>query len=81
MTEDETWYSEEEGEDETALLPPYLREVDTSPAMPCGTLHYNRRSKVWVVRGTPEVTEMCKRLFPSSAGSKRGRRDSRPIAG
>ncbi len=72
MTEDEAWYSEEEGEDETALLPPYLREIEPSPAMPCGTLHYNRRSKVWVVQGTPEVTEMCKRLFPSTAGSRRG---------
>lgn len=53
-------------------LPLYLREVDTAPAHPCGTLSYNRRSRCWVVKGTPDVTEMCKRLFPGSAGARRG---------
>ena len=57
---------------EDALLPPYLREVDTNPPHPCGTLSYNRRSRCWVVKGEPDVTEMCKRLFPGSQGSKRG---------
>jgi len=55
-----------------ALLPPYLRDVDTSPAFPCGTLSYNKRSRCWVVKGEPDMTEMCKRLFPGSAGSRRG---------
>lgn len=72
MLEDNAWFSMEDEDDESALLPPYLRELDTSPAHPCGTLRYNKRSKVWVVQGTPDVTEMCKRLFPGSAGSKRG---------
>ena len=29
------------------------------------------RSKCWVVKGDPSVTEVCKRLFPGSAGSRR----------
>lgn len=66
------WMSPEEGDDEDALLPPYLRSVDTSPLHSCGTLHYNKRSRVWVVKGDPDVTEMCKRLFPSTIGSRRG---------
>ncbi len=57
---------------EDMLLPPYLREVETAPTHACGTLSYNRRSKCWVVKGEPDVTEMCKRLFPGSQGSKRG---------
>lgn len=70
-TADESAWLESQDEDEN-LLPPYLRQVDTSPARPCGTLHYNRRSRVWVVKGDPSVTEMCKRLFPGTAGAKRG---------
>ena len=54
------------------LLPPYLRYVDVNPPASCGTLSYNRRSRCWVVKGEPDVTEMCKRLFPGSAGAKRG---------
>ena len=59
----------EESEDE--LLPAYLREAPI-PARTFGTLSYNRRSKCWTVKGDPSVTEMCKRLFPGSAGSRRG---------
>ena len=57
--------------EEEALLPAYLRQVDT-PGEAYGTLSWNRRSKCWVVKGDPSVTEMCKRLFPGSAGSRRG---------
>ena len=63
---------EEEPEDESALLPAFLREVETSPAHPVGTLSFNKRSRCWVVKGSPDVTEMCKRLFPGSQGSRRG---------
>ena len=57
--------------DDESLLPPYLRTFPDS-GTPLGTVSYNRRSKCWVVRGDPSVTEVCKRLFPGSAGSKRG---------
>lgn len=60
--------TEAEGE---SLLPPYLRTFPDS-GTPLGTLSYNRRSRCWVVRGDPSVTEVCKRLFPGSAGAKRG---------
>lgn len=56
---------------EEALLPPYLREL-SGGGEPLGTLSYNRRSKCWVVKGDPSVTEVCKRLFPGSAASRRG---------
>ena len=59
-------------DDTSSCIPPYLLQVETSPSRSCGTLSYNRRSKCWVVRGDPDVTEMCKRLFPGSQGSKRG---------
>ncbi len=58
-------------DDPTDLLPAYLREPPL-PTRTYGTLSYNRRSKCWVVKGDPSVTEMCKRLFPGSAGSRRG---------
>ncbi|MBQ8312676.1 MAG: DEAD/DEAH box helicase [Clostridia bacterium] len=61
---------EDQPEDE--LLPAYLRSVESAPGHVYGTLSYNRRSKCWVVKGDPSVTEMCKRLFPGSAGSRRG---------
>ena len=57
--------------EEEALLPAYLRQVDT-PGEAYGTLSWNRRSRCWVVKGDPSVTEMCKRLFPGSAGARRG---------
>lgn len=68
MTDDR--FQQEDTWDED-LLPPYLRPAENT-AQPMGTLSYNRRSKCWVVKGDPAVTEMCKRLFPGSAGSKRG---------
>lgn len=37
-----------------------------------GTLSYNARRKCWVIKGEPCVTELAKRLFPGSAGAKRG---------
>lgn len=61
-----------EDQPEEELLPAYLRSVACAPGHVYGTLSYNRRSKCWVVKGDPSVTEMCKRLFPGSAGSKRG---------
>ena len=68
---DEIWMAMPEEEEDAELLPPYLREpFATGPA--CGTLSYNRRSRCWTVKGDPAVTEMCKRLFPGSAGSRRG---------
>ena len=62
-----------EEEDENTLLPLYLRPQEPPPGgRTYGTLSWNRRSRCWVVRADPSVTEMCKRLFPGSAGSKRG---------
>ena len=37
-----------------------------------GTLSYNRRSKCWMIRGEPCVTELAKRLFPGCDGRGRG---------
>lgn len=65
------WQEYGAGEEEN-LLPAYLRPVEESPGHVYGTLSYNRRSRCWVVKGDPTVTEMCKRLFPGSAGSRRG---------
>ena len=61
-----------EDQPEEELLPAYLRPMESAPGHVYGTLSYNRRSKCWVVKGDPSVTEMCKRLFPGSAGSRRG---------
>lgn len=58
--------------EDAAFLPAYLQENYSLPGHVYGTLSYNRRSRCWVVKGDPSVTEMCKRLFPGSAGSKRG---------
>ena len=63
---DESW------REDAALLPAYLQENYSLQSHVYGTLSYNRRSRCWVVKGDPSVTEMCKRLFPGSAGSKRG---------
>ncbi len=60
-------------EPEEELLPLYLRHMEPPPGARCyGTLSYNRRSRCWVVKADPSVTELCKRLFPGSAGAKRG---------
>ena len=68
---DELLFDEPAEENDDDLLPAYLREPPT-PTRTYGTLSSNRRSKCWTVKGDPSVTEMCKRLFPGSAGSKRG---------
>ena len=68
---DELLFEEPAEESDEDLLPAYLREPPI-PSRTFGTLSYNRRSKCWTVKGDPAVTEMCKRLFPGSAGSKRG---------
>ena len=65
--EDTLWTEEEED-----LLPPYLRASVPDGSRTWGTLSWNQRSRCWVVKGDPSVTEMCKRLFPGSAGSRRG---------
>ena len=67
---DELLFEQPEESDDD-LLPAYLREPPL-PSRTFGTLSYNRRSKCWTVKGDPSVTEMCKRLFPGSAGSRRG---------
>jgi len=68
---DELFFEQPEEDSDEDLLPAYLREPPI-PTRTFGTLSYNRRSKCWTVKGDPSVTEMCKRLFPGSAGSKRG---------
>ena len=68
---DELLFEEPAEENDEDLLPAYLRDLPVT-GRTYGTLSYNRRSKCWTVRADPSVTEMCKRLFPGSAGSKRG---------
>ena len=51
--------------------PAYLRDADES-GLTYGTLSYNRRSKVWTIKGEPCVTELAKRLFPGCDGRGRG---------
>ena len=68
---DELLFDEPAEENDEDLLPAYLREAPP-PRRTYGALSYNRRSKCWTVKADPAVTEMCKRLFPGSAGSKRG---------
>ncbi len=55
-------------------LPPYL--VQDSAALPVlrtyGTLSYNRKRNCWVVKAEPQVTELCKRLFPGTVTNRRG---------
>ena len=51
--------------------PAYLRDVDEGGQV-YGTLSYNRRSKVWTIKGEPCVTELAKRLFPGCDGRGRG---------
>ena len=70
MTDETPWQATEDEWDD-ALLPPYLRPAEQN-APPMGTISYNRRSRCWVVKGDPAVTEMCKRLFPGTAGARRG---------
>lgn len=60
------------GLNELAQLPVYLQRDPTLSEKTYGTLSFNRRGGKWVVKAEPAVTEFCKRLFPSTAGSKRG---------
>lgn len=57
---------------ETALdLPAYLRAPDLGRHV-YGTLSYNARARVWIIRGEPCVVELAKRLFPGCDGRGRG---------
>lgn len=56
---------------EKDALPPYLRKEENR-GFTYGTLSYNARRRQWVIKGEPCVTEMAKRLFPGSAGARRG---------
>lgn len=51
--------------------PAYLRDAPP-PRHTYGTLSYNRKSKCWIIRGEPCVTELAKRLFPGCDGRGRG---------
>ena len=51
--------------------PAYLRDVPAGRRA-YGTLSYNRRSKCWIIKGEPCVTELAKRLFPGCDGRGRG---------
>ncbi len=55
-------------------LPPYLRADGTQAdaGQYYGTLSYNRKSQCWVIKADPNVTELCKRLFPGTASRRRG---------
>jgi len=52
-------------------VPAYLRSADADGET-YGTLSYNRRAKVWTIKGEPCVTELAKRLFPGCDGRGRG---------
>ena len=52
-------------------LPAFLRPAESIGHL-YGTLSYNRRSRVWTIKGEAPVTEMAKRLFPGSDGGRRG---------
>ncbi len=52
-------------------IPAYLRDAPIG-GKTYGTLSYNRKGKVWTIRGEPGVTELAKRLFPGCDGHGRG---------
>ena len=52
-------------------IPAYLNSAKTSGHL-YGTLSYNKRSKLWQIKGEPALTQMAKRLFPGSESGKRG---------
>ena len=60
------------------FLPPYLADgsgaqSEHDPACRVyGTLSYQPKRKCWIVRADPEVTELCKRLFPGTETNRRG---------
>jgi SNF2 family DNA or RNA helicase len=51
--------------------PAYLRDAPPTRRT-YGILSYNRKSKCWIIRGEPCVTELAKRLFPGCEGRGRG---------
>ena len=51
--------------------PAYLRDAPPT-RLTYGILSYNRKSKCWIIRGEPCVTELAKRLFPGCEGRGRG---------
>ena len=51
--------------------PAYLRDAPPTQRT-YGILSYNRKSKCWIIRGEPCVTELAKRLFPGCEGRGRG---------
>ena len=53
-------------------LPPYLQESLAVPLRFYGTLHYIQRSRTWQIKAEPQVIETLKRLWPSTAGGRRG---------
>ncbi|HNW87432.1 MAG TPA: DEAD/DEAH box helicase [Candidatus Limiplasma sp.] len=55
-------------------LPPYLavNVSQTSAEHTFGTLSYNAKRNCWLIKADPNVTELCKRLFPGSATNRRG---------
>ena len=51
--------------------PIYLRDVPADGHI-YGTLSYNRKTKSWIIKAEPCVTELAKRLFPGCDGRGRG---------
>ena len=51
--------------------PFYLRDAPVDGHI-YGTLSYNRKSKCWMIKAEPCVTELAKRLFPGCDGRGRG---------
>ena len=51
--------------------PAYLRDAPPTRRT-YGILSYNRKSKCWIIRGEPCVTELAKRLFPGCESRGRG---------
>lgn len=60
--------------DEDIVLPPYLAADSAKIATGhiYGTLSFNKKRNCWIIKAEPSVTELCKRLFPGSATSRRG---------
>ena len=54
-----------------ADTPAYLQPAPAASRL-FGTLSYQPRSRSWVIKGDPAVTEMAKRLFPGADSGKRG---------
>ena len=52
-------------------LPQYLFSPEEGQRT-YGVLSYNKRRKAWVIKGEPNVIELCKRLFPGSDHGRRG---------